>query len=132
MDSKLNGWKIDSLSFAGRLTLVKYVLAAIPSYAMQTTQLPVNTCKEVDKRIRNMVWGSSVDKRRIHLMNWDKICTYKEDGGLILKKSRDQNNAILMKLAFGVLTRPNEILHTFKHIKSYVKWVHTSKVQTGR
>jgi hypothetical protein len=42
-------------------------------------------------------------------MNWDKICTHKEDGGLSLKKSRDQNNAMLMKLAFGVLTRSNEL-----------------------
>jgi hypothetical protein len=50
------------------------------------------------------VWGSSLDKRKIYLVNWDKICTHKEDGGLSLKKSRDQNNAMLMKLAFGVLT----------------------------
>jgi hypothetical protein len=62
MDSKLNGWKIDRLSFAGRLTLAKVVLATIPSYAMQTTRLSVDVCKEVDKRIRNFVWGGSVDK----------------------------------------------------------------------
>ncbi|CAN1157418.1 Putative ribonuclease H protein At1g65750 [Linum perenne] len=59
IDNKLAGWKVKSLSLAGRVTLAQSVLAAIPAYAMQTAVLPVTTCDEIDRRIRNFVWGST-------------------------------------------------------------------------
>lgn len=40
--SKLAGWKAKSLSMAGRITLAKHVLNAIPFYTMQTSRIPVS------------------------------------------------------------------------------------------
>lgn len=109
VDKRLNGWKVDKLPLASRVTLAKSVLAAIPSYAMQTTKLPVDTCKEIDKRIRNFVWGSSVDRRKARLVKGNVICKEKKEGGLGLRETKDQNKAFLMKLAFGVLAKPKEL-----------------------
>ena len=36
---KLSGWAANSLSLAGRITLAKAVLSAIPYYTMQSTRL---------------------------------------------------------------------------------------------
>ncbi|CAN1789663.1 Putative ribonuclease H protein At1g65750 [Linum perenne] len=107
MDSKLSGWKCRSLSLAGRVTLAQSVLAAIPAYAMQTSLLPVDTCKEIDKRIRNFVWGSSDEGKKIHLINWDRICTPKESGGLGLRQARYLNLAYMTKLAFLCFQKPD-------------------------
>jgi hypothetical protein len=40
VNSKMDGWRAKSLSQAGRLLLIKFVAAAIPSYAMSTFLLP--------------------------------------------------------------------------------------------
>ncbi|CAN1147309.1 Putative ribonuclease H protein At1g65750 [Linum perenne] len=100
IDQKLLGWKAKSLSLAGRVTLAHSVLSAIPAYAMQTSVLPATTCSDIDKRIRDFIWGSSPQERKIHLVSWEKICEAKEDGGLGLRSSRLLNRAFMVKLAF--------------------------------
>ncbi|CAN1180943.1 Putative ribonuclease H protein At1g65750, partial [Linum perenne] len=97
IDQKLAGWKVKSLSLAGRVTLAQSVLSAIPAYVMQTAVIPVSTCEEIDRRIRNFVWGSTSEERKIHLVAWERICLPKEDGGLGLKMARELNRAYMMK-----------------------------------
>ena len=48
IDKQLSGWKMDKLSFAGGVTLAKLVLNAIPTFAMQTIQLPKLLCDAID------------------------------------------------------------------------------------
>ncbi|CAN1190816.1 Putative ribonuclease H protein At1g65750, partial [Linum perenne] len=47
IDTKLAGWKAKSLSLVGPVTLAQSVLAAIPTYVMQTVVLPAKTCEEI-------------------------------------------------------------------------------------
>jgi hypothetical protein len=47
--NKLSGWKATHLSMAGRATLVQSVIATIPSYAMQTTRIPISVCDALDR-----------------------------------------------------------------------------------
>ncbi|CAN1818917.1 Putative ribonuclease H protein At1g65750 [Linum perenne] len=67
---------------------------------MQTAVLPAKTCEEIDRRIRNFVWGTTAEERKICLVAWDKVCLPKEIGGLGLRLARQLNRAFLMKLAF--------------------------------
>ncbi|KAE8682922.1 BREVIS RADIX-like 4 isoform 1 [Hibiscus syriacus] len=46
--ARLNEWKMRTLSFAGRVTLAKSVLAALPVYTMQSSFLPKRICKEIE------------------------------------------------------------------------------------
>ncbi|CAN1171502.1 Putative ribonuclease H protein At1g65750, partial [Linum perenne] len=82
LDKKLSGWKAKTLSLAGRVTLALSALEAIPAYFMQTSILPINTCEEIDRRIRNFVWGTSPEERKVHLVSWEQICMPKDKGGL--------------------------------------------------
>ncbi|CAN1177967.1 Putative ribonuclease H protein At1g65750 [Linum perenne] len=100
IDKKLTGWKVKTLSLAGRVTFAQSVLAAIPAYAMKTSVLPVNTCEEIDRRIRNFVWGTTAEERKVSLVSWENICLPKEKGGLGLKMARQLNRAYLTMLAF--------------------------------
>ncbi|CAN1850105.1 Putative ribonuclease H protein At1g65750, partial [Linum perenne] len=45
---KLNGWKCNSPSLAGRVTLALSVLNSIPSYVMQTAVLPIHVTNCID------------------------------------------------------------------------------------
>ncbi|CAN1142459.1 Putative ribonuclease H protein At1g65750 [Linum perenne] len=109
LDMKLSGWKKDTLSRAGRVTLAVSVLNALPSYAMQTSVLPVTICDLIDQRIRSFVWGSEQGQRKLHLVNWENLCKPKELGGLGLRSARELNQAYLLKLAWGILKQPSEL-----------------------
>lgn len=61
LNARLDGWKTNLLSMAGRVTLAKAVLNAIPFYRMQTTVLPKGVCQEIEKKIRRFIWGSHTD-----------------------------------------------------------------------
>lgn len=50
VDKRLTGWKVHTLSLAGRTTLIQSTLSTIPSYAMQTVRLPLTFYDDLDKK----------------------------------------------------------------------------------
>ena len=65
--SKLSGWKTKFLSFVGRTVLINSVMATIPNHIMQGVALPNHLCEKLDKVNRDFLWGSSMEKRKLHL-----------------------------------------------------------------
>ena len=96
--SKLAGWKAKFLSFAGRTVLIKSVMTAIPNYVMQVAAFPMHLCDKLDKINRDFLWGSSPEKRKLHLVGWSKIIKSKEKGGLGIQAAKAKNIALLAKL----------------------------------
>lgn len=84
---------------AGRLTLAKSVIQAMPSYIMQSSIVPKTVCDEVDRLCRDFVWGDSQDHRNIHLINWQRVCSPTAEGGLELGSMREMNKGFLLKAA---------------------------------
>ncbi|CAN1170063.1 Putative ribonuclease H protein At1g65750 [Linum perenne] len=103
IENKLAGWKVNSLSSAGRVSLALSALNTIPAYTMQTTLLPNEVCNEIDKQIRNFIWGSFNGDRKLHLLSWEKVCQPKNCGGLGLRSAKEMNLAFLIKLTWGLL-----------------------------
>lgn len=104
IESKLQGWKKRYLLLAGRRTLVMSVLSAIPYYSMQTFNLPVGLCDEIEKRLRNFLWGDG-----IHLVSWDKVMKEKKEGGLGIRSLRSMNLAFLAKLGWRLTTQKDAL-----------------------
>lgn len=100
----LGGWKVSSLSMAGRITLAKHVLNAIPFYTMQTSKIPVSILDEIDKIVRSFVWGHDSGARRLHLIGWDTLIKTVSDGGLGLRSMRQLNQAALAKTLWRFLS----------------------------
>ncbi|CAN1164676.1 Putative ribonuclease H protein At1g65750 [Linum perenne] len=124
MEKKLAGWKVGSLSLAGRVSLAMSVLNSLPTYAMQTTLLPAKICEIIDRKIRSFIWGSIDGERKVHLMNWDTVCKPKCQGGLGLRSARELNTAFLMKLTWNVLKKPSELwvqVLTTKYMRQTVR-----------
>ncbi|CAN1762528.1 Putative ribonuclease H protein At1g65750 [Linum perenne] len=120
IDKKLDGWKRNTLSLAGRVTLAHSVLNTLPSYAMQTASLPASILNAIDCRIRRFVWGGSNEKKKIHLVAWDVICRPKSQGGLGLRKAMELNGAFTMKLGWQLLKHPDKLwvrVLTTKYLK---------------
>ena len=100
VSSWLAGWKGKTLSFAGRLTLMRSVLASIPVHTMSVISLPKATLEGLDSVARSFLWGSTPDKRKLHLLSWDKVCRPKAEGGLGIRKSMDMNKAHVAKVGW--------------------------------
>lgn len=103
LQTKLAGWKRSVLSLAGRATLVQSVTTALPTYTMQTLELPIRLCNDIDKINRNFLQGDTLEKKKIHLVNWNEVCKKKNYGDLGIKKARDHNLALLSKLGWKLI-----------------------------
>lgn len=57
ISNKLAGWKAKCLSMAGRTTLIKAVMQAIPTYTMQFFVAPKKITDWMDRKFRNFFWG---------------------------------------------------------------------------
>uniref|UniRef100_A0A803QEP6 Reverse transcriptase n=1 Tax=Cannabis sativa TaxID=3483 RepID=A0A803QEP6_CANSA len=107
---RLEGSKMRSLSFAGRMVAVKAIASAIPSYSMSTYQLPITSCRELDVIIRKFWWSGRLDKQRfLATVSWDSLCRPKVSGGLGFRRMEDTNQAFLAKFAWCIasgISRP--------------------------
>lgn len=69
IQNKLTGWKLKLLSKAGKLVLANTSAAPVAEYCMQCQSLPVKVCDQVDKLIRDFLWSSTKERRKLHLVN---------------------------------------------------------------
>lgn len=104
IQGKLAGWKANLLSFEGRLVLTQVVTSTIPNYTMQCMDLPYKILQGVDRLNKNFLWGSSENKKKVHLVGWNKITRPKEEGGLGLQAAKQKNTAMLAKLKWKFQT----------------------------
>ncbi|XP_019200239.1 PREDICTED: uncharacterized protein LOC109193862 [Ipomoea nil] len=96
----LDGWRSKVLTFAGRVTLAKSVLNAIPTYTMQTAILPKGVCTKLETITRRFIWGGDSETRRTSLVNWETVKKRKGDGGLGIRSLQDVNMAFVAKLCW--------------------------------
>lgn len=101
----LSGWSSNTLMLAGRVTLAQSVTTTIPSYTMQTMKLPASVCEHLDRLNKNFIWGDTPDRKKLHLVKWDKVCKDKDCGGLGIKSAKKQNLALLAKLGWKMYTQ---------------------------
>lgn len=72
---------------------------------MQSTLLLVSICDYIDRRVRGFIWGNSENKRRCHLVKWDKVTRAKDEGELGIRKSRGMNMAFMEKMSWRMIEK---------------------------
>lgn len=104
LNKKLSSWTDQYLSKGGRLILVKNVLASMPIYLLSLYQAPKMVTNQIERIMRDFLWGSSRDKRKIHWVNWKDICKPMVNGGLGIRSVANINRALVNKWIwrFGV------------------------------
>ncbi|XP_060965639.1 uncharacterized protein LOC115713676 [Cannabis sativa] len=99
VSSRLNSWNEKFFSRAGKETLIKAVVQAIPSFAMSCFKVPKLICLKIQSLIAKFWWGSQGTKK-IHWENWDVISVSKFFGGLGFRILSSHNQALLAKQAW--------------------------------
>ncbi|CAM8888030.1 unnamed protein product [Rhodiola kirilowii] len=103
---RVHGWKERLLSIAGRETLIKAIVQAIPIYAMSCFKIPVTMCHTLLSIVTNYWWNSAKGKRYVAWVGKKTLCLSKQDGGLGFKKFDLVNEALLVKQVGRLLKCP--------------------------
>ncbi|KAL6144809.1 hypothetical protein ACLB2K_055499 [Fragaria x ananassa] len=99
---RFSSWKGSLLSMAGRLQLIKYVMASMVVYSFQIYEWPVTLLRRLEVWCRNFLWSGSIDKRGVPLVAWKTCCAPMDEGGLGLKQLGVLNRSLLLKKAWEI------------------------------
>nr|GEV90596.1 putative RNA-directed DNA polymerase, eukaryota, reverse transcriptase zinc-binding domain protein [Tanacetum cinerariifolium] len=91
---KLAKWKAKSLSFGGRLTLIKAVVVG--------NHNPINLCRaaiinRLEHIRRKFFWHGAVEEKKVSWVAWSKVAAHVKSGGLRIGSLKDFNLSLLSK-----------------------------------
>ncbi|XP_020250238.1 uncharacterized protein LOC109827635 [Asparagus officinalis] len=116
IEDQFNSWqKHKTLSYAGRIQVIKSVILGIQTFWTSNFVLPVKVMQRVDSLCRGFLWGKSTHTFRTPLVSWEKICLRKEQGGLGLFSAPIWNYASALRCIWHI--------HINKELL-WIKWIH--------
>lgn len=115
INSYISSWKGHTLSYAGRLELIKSVIQGVASFWLQQVFLPVGVVDHITAICRRFLWGGKACP-----VAWEKVCRTIEEGGLGLKDLQTWNKALLAKQIWNFHTKKDTL---------WVRWVHSFYIQ---
>ncbi|GJU20086.1 hypothetical protein Tco_1153428 [Tanacetum coccineum] len=90
-------WKAKTLSFGGRLTLIKSVLDSLGVYYFSSFKAPISVINKLETIRRRFFLGGNIEENKIALIAWDKIMSPLIQGGLGVGSLWTCNQAMLCK-----------------------------------
>ncbi|PWA95618.1 RNA-directed DNA polymerase, eukaryota, Reverse transcriptase zinc-binding domain protein [Artemisia annua] len=106
---RLTSWKARTLSFGGRLTLLKSVLGALGTYFFSIFMAPKCVINYLEKLRRNFFWGGTLDSNKMAWVSWHKVCSSTSCGGLGIGSLHAANLAMLVKWVWRFHSEPNSL-----------------------
>ncbi|KAL2228505.1 UNVERIFIED_CONTAM: hypothetical protein Sindi_1830200 [Sesamum indicum] len=102
IDACINGWEGISLSYAGRVEIIKSVLSALSLYWASAFILPKKVINEIEKRLRNFLWKGTTSSGYAKVA-WKDVCQPMDEGGLGFKDISTLNRALMSKKLCDVI-----------------------------
>ena len=94
---RVKGWKEKHISKARRKVLIKTVAQAIPTYSISLFKIPRTIYDGINLILSKYWWGQTWNEKKIHWINWGKLCGSKKKGGMGFRNIHAFNLAMLAK-----------------------------------
>ncbi|XP_071713547.1 uncharacterized protein [Rutidosis leptorrhynchoides] len=104
---RLSEWKMRTMSFGGRLVLLKSVLNSLPLYYFALYRAPPCVLKLLESVRRNFFWGGDFSGSKISWVKWTHTCMSYGVGGLNIGSLKGKNLALLGKWWWRFKTETN-------------------------
>jgi ribonuclease HI/exonuclease III len=102
---RISSWGANWLTLAGRIVLIKSVLASVPIYQNSLLLANGTVINQLEALQRRFLWeGGKQTSKRAHLISWDKVSKPFMEGGLSLKNIKVQNLALGAKLLWHIIS----------------------------
>ncbi|KAL2253052.1 UNVERIFIED_CONTAM: LINE-1 retrotransposable element ORF2 protein [Sesamum indicum] len=102
IDARITGWEGISLSYAGRVQIIKSVLSTLSLYWVSAFILPKKVINEIEKRLRNFLWKGTTSSGYAKVA-WKDVCRPTDEGGLGFKDISTLNRALMSKKLCDVI-----------------------------
>ncbi|GAV93010.1 LOW QUALITY PROTEIN: zf-RVT domain-containing protein, partial [Cephalotus follicularis] len=96
--ARAKSWISKTLSFVGRLQLIKSTLVNMQAYWCSAFLLPGSVVKECVKVLSTFLWGKAKGK-----VKWAEVCKPVIEGGLGVKDLKTWNRVLLLKQVWNIL-----------------------------
>ncbi|KAL0456550.1 UNVERIFIED_CONTAM: hypothetical protein Slati_0994200 [Sesamum latifolium] len=113
----ISKWSAKSLSYAGRLELIRSVIQGVECYWLQIFPLPATVVEKIHRLCRNFLWNS----RRAPVA-WEEICHPKEEGGLGIRHIQSWNVALLARVLWNIHRKADTL---------WVQWINGVYLRGG-
>ena len=110
ISDSIKAWTASSLSYAGRLELIRAVLQGIECFWLSILPAPAAILEKIYRLCRHFLWNS-----KAALVAWQEVCLPKHEGGLGLKDLQSWNSALLAKVLWNIHRKKDSL---------WVRWVH--------
>ncbi|CAH9091992.1 unnamed protein product [Cuscuta epithymum] len=105
----INAWNTKTLSYAGRVELIRSVMQGVQSFWLGIFPAPKAILDRITGICRIFLWGGKHTK-----VAWDDVCLPIDEGGLGLKNTKVWNNALLSRTLWNIHSKKDSL---------WVKWV---------
>ncbi|KAL2235708.1 UNVERIFIED_CONTAM: hypothetical protein Sindi_1303000 [Sesamum indicum] len=102
IDARINGWEGISLSYAGRIQIIKSVLSAMSIYWTSAFILPKAIIKQIEKRLRTFLWKGTSTSGYAKVA-WKDVCKPIKKGGQGIKDIGILNRSLIAKKLCDVI-----------------------------
>ncbi|XP_062075913.1 uncharacterized protein LOC133780047 [Humulus lupulus] len=116
MVQKIRVWGSRNISFAGRVTLINFVLISIYSYWAQLMVIPKRVLKKINAICRSFLWQGIAESYTPGYVAWEQLCKSKSEGGLGIRNSLLWNTAAIAKYVWAIASKKDNL---------WVRWIHS-------
>ncbi|KAL2253043.1 UNVERIFIED_CONTAM: hypothetical protein Sindi_0099000 [Sesamum indicum] len=102
IDARINGWEGISLSYAGRIQIIKFVLSAMSIYWASAFILPKAIIKQIEKRLRTFL-SKGTSTSGYAKIAWKDVCKPIKEGGQRIKDIGILNRSLIAKKLCDVI-----------------------------
>lgn len=107
IEQRISHWSFKWLSRAGRLTLINFVLQAIPVFWVVLTWIPKGILHKIKQICSRFLWSGSKEDTVLPWVAWDKIARPKDWGGCGLKSPFDFSKSLAAKSGWRIISSEN-------------------------
>ena len=99
LKNKIQAWVLIWLNLAGKLVLIKSILASYPIFTCVIFLAPKFVINSLSIEIRKFLWqGKKAQGKKFNLVNWDIVMEDKYNGALGIRYPGLMNKALGSKL----------------------------------
>ena len=86
---------------------------------MSIFKFPKKMCEDINLVLAKYWWGQTQNEKKIHWINWNKLCTLKNKGGMGFRNIHAFNLAMLAKQAWYLVAGTQSLFYSVYKAKYF-------------